>query len=558
MTLPARLARTCRTLRHVPPRLWWLRMMFRLKQAYFVSPLYNLEALVPTEQPAEEFTLLMAPPVLVAGDAKHGKAMGGGKLTLLAETVDVAKVVDWFPARKSALWVFTLHYHEWLADLRAAGDVETARRLVSSWMLECGTYHKVAWHPYPMSLRLVSWLSHAEWLLAGADEEFARAFGDLLVRQSRCLMDGLEWHLGGENHLIKNLKALIYVGACVAGRRDYLVFGLAELLRQIDRQILPDGADFERSPAYHAQVLEDLAGVAAVLKRCGGIPPSLEDAIERMGAALAFYRYPDGGLALFNDGDVGDVAHLDALLRVSFAGDRPVVLPDAGYVRLERGKTLVMMDAGKVGPDENPGHAHADTLSFEMCAGKERVVVNSGTFGYQHKLRNKLRGTAAHSTVCVDGMDSAEVWGGFRVGRRPEKVTLAVKDSGSGDMVVEGSHDGYRNIRVGHKRSIMLSGDGTMVQGEDEITGRAGDKCKVMAFFHLHPLVKVRLVSDAEARLELASGKVWVVQVKGGRLDVRDGMYAPRFGEMYDTKQLVVHGRLERGVCRLNWRFVGQ
>lgn len=560
MLLPDRWGRFYRTLRYVPPHLWWLRLVFRAKQVYFASPLYNLDALVPQAERAEEaFHLLMVPPWFHQGDRQHGKAIAAGTLTLLKESVEVGKQVAWFPARRSALWVFNLHYHEWLADLKAAGEVQTARRLLASWMEECGAYHRVAWHPYPMSLRLVSWLVHAAWLLEGADAEFARSFQDMILRQSQCLRAGLEWHLGGENHLIKNLKALVYVGACVAGRQEYLVFGLAEVLRQLDRQLLPDGAHMERSPAYHAQVLEDLVDIAAVLKRVGGgVPPKLEDVIERMGAALAFYRYADGGLALFNDSETGDVAHLDRLVRASFSGDRPTVLPDAGYVRLERGKTLVLLDSGKIGPDENPGHAHADTLSFELSTGKERVVVNSGTYAYQHKLRTALRGTAAHSTVSVGSENSAEVWGGFRVGRRPQHVTLQVKDTGSGDMVAEGSHDGYRHLRVVHRRRMVVSGDGSMVQGEDELVGRVGARHRVMAHFHLHPGIKVTLLSDSEARLETPSGKLWGLQVKGGRLDVRDSMYAPCFGEMHSSKQLVVHGRLERGMCRLHWRFVGQ
>jgi hypothetical protein len=53
--------------------------------------------------------------------------------------------------------------------------------------------------------------------------------------------------------------------------------------------------------------------------------------------------------------------------------------------------------------------------------------------------RQRERGTAAHSTVEVAGLDSSEVWSGFRVGRRARVSPISV-DGWS----VSASHDGYR------------------------------------------------------------------------------------------------------------------
>ena len=72
---------------------------------------------------------------------------------------------------------------------------------------------------------------------------------------------------------------------------------------------------------------------------------------------------------------------------------------------------VAMLDVGPIGPDYLPGHAHADTLSFELSLHGRRVLVNSGTSVYgigAERLRQ--RGTAAHNTLTVDGADSSEVW----------------------------------------------------------------------------------------------------------------------------------------------------
>ena len=66
-----------------------------------------------------------------------------------------------------------------------------------------------------------------------------------------------------------------------------------------------------------------------------------------------------------------------------------------------------------------PGHAHADTLSFEMSIDSKRLVVNSGVSTYSSNEERLLqRGTPCHSTLNYGNLNSSEVWSSFRVGRR--------------------------------------------------------------------------------------------------------------------------------------------
>ena len=74
----------------------------------------------------------------------------------------------------------------------------------------------------------------------------------------------------------------------------------------------------------------------------------------------------------------------------------------------------LIFDAAAIGPDYIPGHAHADTLSFEMSICDQRVFVNSGTSEYGLSSRRlNQRKTFSHNTVEVDGKDSSLVWSGF-------------------------------------------------------------------------------------------------------------------------------------------------
>ncbi|MBF0166078.1 MAG: heparinase II/III family protein [Alphaproteobacteria bacterium] len=395
------------------------------------------------------------------GDSENGLRVANGEICLLNRTHRLAVPIDWYPCHQSALWRFTLHYFEWLGDLKAVGRPDVARNLVADWIYQNTSPRAEAWHPYPLSLRLFSWLRFAPFLLEGADAHFRTLFLSSLNQHARQLPKLIEFDVGG-NHLVKNLKALIAASVCLPSMTAGLDTWLDKLRVQLEEQILPDGFHYERSPSYHLQVLIDLIDLSDVLIT----PPAwLSESIRRMLPALATMRHPDGGLALFNDGDVGDPFLLNALDARFGKIDPLSLLPDAGYARLEAADMVVIFDAGLCCPDHLTAHAHADTLSFEMSVGKERVIVNSGTYAYQDKKwRNHFRGTAAHSTIMVNNENSAEVFGVFRLGRRPRKVEL-FKD---GDWIT-GRHDGYRHLGITVERRLRLTEKG--LEGRDCILG---------------------------------------------------------------------------------------
>ena len=94
-------------------------------------------------------------------------------------------------------------------------------------------------------------------------------------------------------------------------------------------------------------------------------------------------------------------------------------LISSGYVRMEMKSAVLLIDFADIGPKYLPGHAHADSLSFELSLFKQRIFVNSGVSTYASgRARHFERSTAAHNTVTVDKLDSSEVWSSFRVGRK--------------------------------------------------------------------------------------------------------------------------------------------
>jgi uncharacterized heparinase superfamily protein len=383
-------------------------------------------------------------------------------------------------------------------------------------------------------LRLVNAL---ELLLTAGGDALARR-SDALALQAWWLAASLETDLGA-NHLMKNALALVWAGHTLAGgaARRWLARGEEILQEELGRQILADGFHVERTPAYHAILVDDLVRLDRLLRATGGVRSTLGDAVvdarRRASAALGSVAHPDGEIPLFNDSAFGMAPPTAWILAQSAAldgGVRPAAdprgAPAAGFHRLSGERSTVLFDAGEIGCEDQPGHAHADTLSYELSLGSTRVVVDAGVFDYAPSpARAYARGTRAHNTVEIDGVDQSEVWGAFRVGRKARPVDVRREDAAA----IEASHDGYRHLAGSpmHRRRMEHLGADTW-SVEDVVSG--GGVHRAVSRVRLHPSFAV--VARGPDRLEASAGPVVVrlVAVGPARLSVEEGRYFPRLG----------------------------
>src|SRR5690606_5702292 len=137
----------------------------------------------------------------------------------------------------------------------------------------------------------------------------------------------------------------------------------------------------------------------------------LGETIERMAPMLRALRHGDGGLALFNGASAEDPAIIDWLLtRANVKSRVAASAPHSGFHRIVSGRTTIIVDTGALPPVSANRWAHAGTLSFEMSAGRERLIVNCGAAPARGSAwRHAVRSTAAHSTVEVDEQSSADL-----------------------------------------------------------------------------------------------------------------------------------------------------
>lgn len=455
------------------------------------------------------------------------------QFSFLNITRDCSFPIDWNNASIEKLWLYNLHYFDDLQCGEATSRQRLHTELLLKWIAENPPGRGNGWEPYPTSLRIVNLV---KWALAGND------CPELLVQslavQARFLRKRLEYHLLG-NHLLANGKALVFVGLFFAGpeAENWFDKGMQILEKQVAEQILKDGGHFERSPMYHAIILEDLLDLINVMTAYGRpVPYSWCGRAEQMLEWLNAMCHPDGEISLFNDAAFGIAAEPESLrkyiARLGIESSRCrtaalIHLKESGYVRWHDQDAYVIMDVGEIGPDYLPGHAHADTLSFEMSLFGRRFIVDSGTSCYglsEERLRQ--RGTLAHNTVSVNGMNSSEVWGGFRVARRARPFELAICEGGS-PMTVSCSHDGFSRLGrdVIHRRTWELGSKRLSVK--DTVIGEDSNS---VVRFHFHPDVGLLLNGQERCTAILPGGQVVALQFSGGEASLLESTYHPQFG----------------------------
>src|SRR5262249_36972309 len=107
-----------------------------------------------------------------------------------------------------------------------------------------------------------------------------------------------------------------------------------------------------------------------------------------------------------------------------------VSLSDSGYRKFSFSKYELILDAGNIMPSYNPGHTHADMLSFCMNINDRQVIVDCGISTYEsNSRRNYERSTAAHNTISINGMNQSDVWASFRIGRRAKIIEQSSKEN---------------------------------------------------------------------------------------------------------------------------------
>jgi uncharacterized heparinase superfamily protein len=208
----------------------------------------------------------------------------------------------------------------------------------------------------------------------------------------------------------------------------------------------------------------------------------------------------------------------------------------SNFCVVEKEKYKAILDTAEIGPNYNPGHAHADSLSFELSIGKSRMIVNSGISTYESNIdRHFQRGTSAHSTVEVEDTNSSDVWQSFRVGKRASIFDLKIGEE-KPLAKISASHDGYNHLfkKCVHNRAWYFNE--AFIRIRDTLIGR---NVKSIARFYLHPQVEIEKQADNSILLVMPDSKCKLSVMKNN-FQIVKSCYHRTFGFSEDNSCILV------------------
>ena len=238
--------------------------------------------------------------------------------------------------------------------------------------------------------------------------------------------------------------------------------------------------------------------------------------------------------------------------------ERPlkVDFPNGGYRALgmaQPGRLRALFDTGPLGYTRIAAHGHADALALLLWLDGAPVLVDAGTYCYndQPKWRAYFRGTAAHNTLRVDGLDQSEPGGAF-MWLRKAAVTRLPCPSPGGTEAVGAVHDGYRRLAdpVLHERRVDLT------QAPQQLIVTDTVSCLGMHEIEIAWQFSERLQVCADGRALTVAGaadplRVTVLEGEGawrlyrGQEEPPRGWRSPRFGVKVPITTAVWHASID-------------
>lgn len=450
------------------------------------------------------------------------------QFTFIGLTHQVTFPQAWNSNSLPKLWLYNLHYFDYIHGAEA----EIAKAFLKRWINENPVGVGNGWEAYTLSQRIVNWV---KWIVTYDITD--QIILNSLYLQVRFLLKNLEYHILG-NHLFANAKALIFAG-CFFSNKEVSIWlnqGIKIFLTEMKEQIHADGGHFERSPMYHAKMLEDVLDIFNIIKNYQQAIVQI-DWQERIHSMLVFLygvSHADKGISYFNDSVAGVYHELDDLKK--YAKDlgfnislknQTQYFSDTKFLRLVNDKVTVLADIGGVAPRYLPGHAHAETLAFEMSFLQERILVNTGLTTYDdNQIRFMERGTAAHNTLVVNQTNSSQIWKSFRVAKRANIINQKINVA---ENFAQATHNGYQKIlgsHILHQRIWQLNKNELTI--EDEVRGKGIHQIEL--YFHFHPEVKIEIAKAGQLTIKTKISSLQMIFDEAYETEILEGYYAVSFG----------------------------
>jgi len=422
--------------------------------------------------------------------------------------------------------------------------LEKWKELVLDWIKKNPVEYGPNWScTMDVAIRAVNWIIGYFFFEDDLDENFKIEFYKNLYLHGLFIRDNLEWLPIRSNHYISDIVGLIYTGLFF-NEKKWVNFGINELKKEMQAQVLADGIDHETSISYHRLVTELFLSATVLLMKNGKFLPNwFVKKLEKMINFVLYYTKPNGLAPLIGDNDngrlyifayndindhryllsVGSVLFKNKLFKKysnNFNEEAFWILGFNGYNKFEKirkteveitskgfdegglyiirdSKNYIIIHCGKIGSNGLGSHNHNDQLSFELNVNKKDIIIDPGTYTYTSdpENRNLFRSTEMHNTIRIDKKEQNRFYPDilFYMENNTKTKLIQFKEKGN-ETVFRGEHFGYKRLKdsVIHQRYVIFNKKEIKI--EDNLKGKGNHFVEL--FFHLAKNIKIRKLSN--------------------------------------------------------------
>jgi len=554
------------------------RLSDRLDRLSFSSPLHRMRL-----QGRFPLKLLAVPVDPVAGDAKTGVRLKGGRLFLAGYGEAMADARFDAPGAPKA-WTDWVHGWGWLRDIAtaqplASSEIARIEALSRRWLARFHDYEQTAWAPQLTGRRILMAISHAPLVMPRHDHIHRSAVLNGIARWARHL-DRAAPRMPEGLEKAEAVAGLLGAALLLPGGDERQAIAERMLETTLGVLLRDDDAPVSRSPFDLARVGDLLLVVEQFYNaRALAAAPVVASGLARVRSGLAALSMGNGLPSPWHGGQ-------PTLAQMARLAPRPGdgIQRRSGFQRMAAGKTLLVMDACPPPPARLSDTAHASTLAIAMSDGARMLIVScggergggpEGARAFPAELVMGLRSTAGHSALVLADTNSSRLAdGGPRKLGGVEEVLAESRSSGDGHWL-EARHDGYRR-RFGydHMRRLYLSADGHDLRGEDQLLpAKAGlpipgrrETHSIAIRFHLGAGCEATLTQDGcGALINLPASRpqdrtAWAFRARfdsaPGTLAVEPSLLIDSEGEMHQIQQLLLVTQTGDGkAASVGWSF---
>lgn len=363
-------------------------------------------------------------------------------------------------------------------------------------------------------------------------------------------------HSSANNHLVAELAGIYLTSLAMSDLP--LASTLHERARtalnaEASKQFFADGVPAEQSPTYGAFSAEYFL----ICDLCKQLAPATRERLYYFADYVSWLADDAGHIPAIGDNDEGRVLCFtppapDYAIDVARRIKTPIspcgirVFRDGGYTVVRDTRWHVVFDHGPLGYLSVAAHGHADALSVWASLDGVPLLIDPGTYLYQsgREERDWFRGTRAHNTLNIDGLNQSQITGPFNWSQRA-RCTLENVCEGS-SWSVTASHDGYeRRFGVRHRRRVGGRGDRLVI--EDSLIGGT---CEVELVFQFSADFKV-LMYDGICRIQRHDKDIAQLEFDPtGRALIEEGHISPYFSVKISAPRVVWRGVIGERAAR--------